>query len=75
VQARHTDHEELVQVRGVDGEELDALEQRRGVVLGQLEHAFVELEPRHLPVHEQLGRVERRRFASCGYRLHRVPIS
>src|SRR5918996_107859 len=37
VQPGHADHEELVEVVGVDREELDALEQRRGLVLGQLE--------------------------------------
>ena len=70
----HPHHEELVQVGGVDREELDALEQRDALVLGQLEHALVELEPRDLAVHEQLRRVERRGLAlvrlpppSCPY--------
>ena len=61
VQARDAHHEELVEVRGVDREELDALEQRRRLVLGQLEHAVVEVEPGQLAVHVQLGRVELRR--------------
>ena len=43
VEAGHAHHEELVEVRRVDREELHALEQRHALVLGQLEHAFVEL--------------------------------
>ena len=45
-------HEELVEVLGEDRGELDALEQRERVVLGELEHAGVELDPRELPVEE-----------------------
>jgi hypothetical protein len=74
VEAGDPDHEELVEVVRVDREELDPLEERRALVLGQLEHALVELEPRELAVHEQLRRVERRRLARCRYRLHWVPI-
>jgi len=54
VQAGDAHHEELVLVRRPDGEELGALEQRHLLVLGQLEHAVVEVEPGELPV-----RVER----------------
>ena len=50
VQAGHAHHEELVEVGRVDREELHALEQRRALVLGQLEHALVELEPGQLAV-------------------------
>ena len=61
VEAGHAHHEELVEVVRVDREELHPLEQRRALVLGQLQHALVELEPGDLAVHEQLRRVERRR--------------
>jgi hypothetical protein len=55
VQARDADHEELVEVGGDDRAELHALEQRDALVLGQLEHALVELEPRQLAVEVQGG--------------------
>ena len=55
VQAGHPHHHELVQIGGVDGAELHALEQRRLLVLRQLENALVELQPGQLPVREQLG--------------------
>ena len=74
VEAGHAHHEELVQVVRVDREELHAFEQRRALVLDQLKHALVELEPGDLAVHEQLWRVERRDLSCCGYRLHHVPI-
>ena len=74
VEAGHAHHEELVQVVGVDREELHALEERHAVVLRQLQHALVELEPGDLAVHEQLGRIERRDLGCCGYRFHLVPI-
>ena len=48
----HADHEELVEVRAEDGQELHALEQGRGGVLGLLQHAAVELEPGQLPIDE-----------------------
>ena len=51
----HPDHEELVQVRAEDGEELHALEQGHARVLSLFEHAPVEFEPRELPVHEGVG--------------------
>ena len=41
----HTDHEELVQVGDEDGQELQSLDQRQALVLGELKHAIVELEP------------------------------
>ena len=52
----HADHEELVQVRAEDGEELDALEQRHRGVLGFLEHPAIELEPGQLAVDVRAGR-------------------
>ena len=65
VQAGDADREELVEVRGEDGQELRPLEQRRVLLLCQLEHARVELDPRHLAVVVQarivqIGRRQRR---------------
>ena len=61
LQAGHPDHEELVQVAGEDRQEVRPLQQRRGRVLGQFQHALVEREPAALPVEEaalrQLGAV------------------
>jgi hypothetical protein len=48
-------HEELVEIRAEDGEELDALEQGHRGILGLLEHPPVELEPGQLTVHERVG--------------------
>ena len=59
---RHPDHEELVEVRRRDGEELHAFEQRVGGVAGLIEHALVELEPAQLTVDVQ------RRIAQVGRR-------
>ena len=55
VQARDPDHEELVEVVGGDRDELQPLEQRHGLVLRELDHALVELQPRQLAVEVQLG--------------------
>ena len=46
VQAGDADHEELVEVGGEDRAELDALEQRHARVLGELQHAIVEVAAR-----------------------------
>ncbi len=51
-------HEELVEVRSDDGEELEALEQRNRLVFGLGEDAPVELEPRELPVQVEVRRAE-----------------
>ncbi len=53
VQPGDADHVELVQVGRVDGAELHPLQQRQLLVLGQLEHALVEVEPRKLAVQVQ----------------------
>src|SRR3954447_19424906 len=58
VQPGDADGEELVEVGGEDGEELQALHERHVVLLGQLEHARVELDPRELAVVEQPRAVE-----------------
>jgi hypothetical protein len=47
-----TDLEELVQVRREDRAEAEAVEERDGLVLGELQHAAVELEVRELSVEE-----------------------
>ena len=54
LEAGDADHEELVEVRRDDGDELEALGQRHGRVERLFEHAFVESEPGELPVDEQL---------------------
>ena len=63
VHAGDADHEELVEVRRVDRGELHALEQRDRRVLGELEHALVEVQPRELAVEVQVGVVARLRRA------------
>ena len=55
VESRDAHHEELVEVRRVDRAELHALEQRRGRILGDLEDAVVEVQPRELAVEVELG--------------------
>jgi hypothetical protein len=49
-QAGHPHHVELVEVGRVDGAELHALQQRHALILSQLQHAIVEVEPRELAV-------------------------
>src|SRR5581483_4024796 len=49
-QARHPDHEELVEVAGEDGQEFDPLQQRKLGVFGQGQDAPVEVEPGQLTV-------------------------
>ena len=51
-QAGDAHHEELVEVRGEDRAELDALEQRLRLVGREVEDARVELDPRELAVEE-----------------------
>ena len=46
-------HEELVQVGSDDGEELQALQQRRARVLSLVQHAEVEVEPGQLAIQAQ----------------------
>ena len=52
LEARHTHHEELVEVRREDRQEAGALEQRHVRVGRQLQDTLVELQPRHLAVEE-----------------------
>ena len=54
-QGRDPHHEELVEVGGRDGQELDALEQRVRGVGGLGQHAAVELEPAELPIDIESG--------------------
>jgi len=44
----HADAEKLIEVRAVDGQELDAFEQRQRFVLGFLQYAVVEGEPAYV---------------------------
>ncbi len=55
-QAGDPDLEELVEVAGEDGQELDPLEQRVALVARLVEHAGVELEPGQLAVEVRVGR-------------------
>src|SRR4029450_9637283 len=50
VETRDAHLEELVEVPGRDGEELDALEQRLALALGEREYAPVEVQPGELAV-------------------------
>ena len=53
------DHEELVEVGGVDRAEAEPLEQRHLGVLGQFEHPLVEVEPGELAVEVESRIVDR----------------
>ena len=52
LQPGHPDHEELVQVGGEDGQEIDPLQQVQVRVLGELQHPGVEGQPAQLSVQE-----------------------
>ncbi len=58
LQAGDAHHVVLVEVRRVDRAELDALQQRNLGVLGELQHALVEIEPRDLAVEVEPGGVQ-----------------
>src|SRR5262249_1673768 len=58
LEARHPDHEELVEVGAGDGEELEPFERRDLRVEPLLEHPLVERQPRQLPVDEEPGVAE-----------------
>ena len=60
VQPRDPDHEELVQVGEVDGQELEPLEQRPARVARLVEHPLVEGQPGHLAVEVERGLLGRR---------------
>ena len=57
-QTRDAHHVVLVEVCRVDRAELDALEQWGPLVLGQLQHALVEVEPRQLAIQVERGVVQ-----------------
>ena len=57
-QRRHTNHEEFVEVRADDGQELHALQQRMVVVERLIEDSLVELQPAQLAVAVQRWIVE-----------------
>ena len=79
-EARDPHLEELVEVLAEDGEELGPLEQRQVRVLGQGEHAVVEVEPRELAVQEPVGRIRQWRLTlrECdvrpGHRTMVLPV-
>ncbi len=72
-------HEELVEIRRRDGQELDALEQRRAPVLTLVQDAPVEVQPGELAVEIELGvhelAVDPRRVAAGGRRRARIVIA
>jgi hypothetical protein len=53
-QTAHTHHEELIEVGGGDGEELEAFEEWDGVVAGFIENSLVEFEPAEFAIHEHI---------------------
>jgi hypothetical protein len=59
-EAGDPDHEELVEVRGEDRTELDALEERDVRIGGELEDARVEVEPRELAIEQPIARLRLR---------------
>jgi hypothetical protein len=63
LQPRDADHEELVEVLGEDGEELEAFEQRLLRVERLFEHAPIELYLAELAVEERHRLVERAQLA------------
>jgi hypothetical protein len=67
--AGHAHHEELVEIRAEDGQELGALEERVPFVLRLFEHATLELEQAELAVDVQPRVIQRRYLggtAHCG---------
>ena len=58
LESRDAHHEEFVEIRGNDGQELEPLEDRQRDIRRLFEHPRVELEPRQLAVEEQLRVVE-----------------
>ena len=74
VDAGDADHEELVEVGDEDRQELQPLDQRHRLVLGELEHAIVEVEPRQLAVEVQL-RSRRGRAAPRARRPARLSVA
>ena len=71
-QHRHPLHEELVEIGGEDGEELDTLEEGRPLVQRLGQHTPIELEPAQIPVDpDGLDRRQRQRRSVGG--LHQEP--
>ena len=58
-EAGDPDHEELVQVGGVDRAEAQPLQQRHAALLGQFEDPLVEVEPGELAIEVESGIVDR----------------
>ena len=68
-QAGHAHHVELIEVRGRDGQEAEALEQRMALILGLLENPAIEMQPGELAV-EKSARPERGDAGARIIRLH-----
>ena len=68
VHTGHADHEVLVEIGDEDGQELDPLEQRQRLVLGELEHPVVEVQPGELAVDVE------RRFGELDARGVGMPV-
>ena len=71
-QGRHAHLVELVQVAGIDGDELQPLEQRKRLVLGNGEHPLVEVEPGELAVEEAVAEDQRVVRDCVCVRCHRI---
>jgi hypothetical protein len=59
-EAGDADHEEFVEVGAENGKELDAFEQRVGIILGLFEDAGLELEQAEFAIDEKSWIVEGR---------------
>src|SRR5688572_20902493 len=57
-ETRDSDHEEFVEIRGEDCQELDALQKRMSCIFRFLQHTQVELKPAELSVQEQTWAIE-----------------
>ena len=77
-EAAYADHEELVQVGLEDRDELQALEERDGLVERFVEHALVKSYPGELAVLGEAEIVSRRAFRALrlvvSLRCHAVPV-
>src|SRR4029077_1066330 len=75
-------HEKFVEIGSGDGEELKPFEQRIARVFSFRKHTAIELQPRHLAIEKQVGRLERRidpddgrrRFAVKGHGRKRLGL-
>jgi hypothetical protein len=68
-ETRDSDHEEFVEIRGEDCQELDPLQKGMSCIFSFLQHTQVELKPAELSVQEQTWAIEVR---GCFGRLRQV---